>query len=275
MKKLIFLVLIAFSWPSVAERWFEVEVIVFKRNINSNSMSEQWPDTQPDIDIDNAISLLSPASRKKYAMSLLPKNQRKLTETFNRLRKHADYTPLLHLAWRQNDSSRDRMPKIHFRAGENYQAKYYTDGTVISAESYPADFTEMSLTGQAKTTKINGPIYELDGFIRLYVQHYLFIETDLVLREVNKRRVLQDINVIQTEAPFFNKETTIIGDNPSSFAKNETPIFSGLQKPQRTYAIERYLTPYHFKQKRRMRSGEIHYLDHPKLGLIVQVRRIN
>ena len=26
-----------------------------------------------------------------------------------------------------------------------------------------------------------------------------------------------------------------------------------------------------FEQHRRMRSGELHYLDHPKLGVIVQV----
>ena len=27
----------------------------------------------------------------------------------------------------------------------------------------------------------------------------------------------------------------------------------------------------HFRESRRMRSGELHYLDHPKLGVIVRV----
>jgi hypothetical protein len=35
------------------------------------------------------------------------------------------------------------------------------------------------------------------------------------------------------------------------------------------------LQPYAFTHKRRMRSGETHYLDNPMMGLIIQVRKVN
>ncbi|GAM76452.1 hypothetical protein JCM19241_3989 [Vibrio ishigakensis] len=35
-----------------------------------------------------------------------------------------------------------------------------------------------------------------------------------------------------------------------------------------------YLKSYRMEQKRRMRSGETHYLDHPLMGMIIQVRRV-
>lgn len=275
LKKLIFLALISLSFPSVAERWFEVEVIVFKRNLLPNSIEEKWPDTQPEIDMENAISLLSPTSRKKYGLSLLPKNKRQLTDEYNRLRKHAGYTPLLHLAWRQNDGNRRQMPKIRFRAGKNYQADFYSDGTPLNAQITLDDFTETSLTDPTKTPKINKPIYELDGFIRLYVQHYLFIETDLVLRQPGERNVLQEIKTIQIDSPYFKEESTFILRDPPSFEENIIQPDKDFENPEQTYAIERYLRPYPFKHKRRMKSGETHYLDHPMLGLIIQVRRIN
>lgn len=267
MKKLIFFVLLGLSWPSIAERWFEVEVIVFKRNVNQSSVNEKWPDTQPIIDDKGAISLSSPSSRQEYALSILPKSQRKLTKEYERLRQNPNFTPLLHLAWRQNDGNRNQMPKIRFRAGKNYQPEFYTDGTPKNTE----DFTETLLTDPQQTPKIDEPMYELDGFIRLYVQHYLFLETDLVLREPGTRKVLQEINTVQMDTSSLSEE--FIDDSPFSFDENQAYV--GFDKPERTYEIERYLTPYPFKQKRRMKSGETHYLDHPMLGIIIQVRRIN
>ncbi|MDF4825758.1 CsiV family protein, partial [Vibrio parahaemolyticus] len=35
-----------------------------------------------------------------------------------------------------------------------------------------------------------------------------------------------------------------------------------------------FLKSYRLDQKRRMRSGETHYLDHPLMGMIIQVRRV-
>ena len=86
--------------------------------------------------------------------------------------------------------------------------------------------------------------FELDGFIRLYVDYYLFLETDLVLHQ-------------SISAPVENQF-----DPRTNNAQAQT-----------TY--ETYLKPFNFKQKRRMKSDEIHYIDHPLVGMILQVRKLD
>ncbi|WP_394212911.1 peptidoglycan binding protein CsiV [Enterovibrio calviensis] len=268
MKKLIFLLLCTISWPSIAERWFDVEVIVFKRNQSPDNVQENWPDSQPNINFSNAVSVFDSATLSARGIQLLPKSDWQLNAEYNRLANHAGFKPLLHTAWRQNDGSKNAMPKLRFTAGKNYGKEYYTDGT---AKDAPLNTT----TGYAGEEKQSGSMYELDGFIRVYVQHYLFIETDLVLREPGERKVLQDVN--EVAAPLANQPETeldgIMTDGTQITETGDASQFAGFQKLERTYAIEKYLKPYSFEQKRRMRSGEIHYLDHPLMGLIIQVTR--
>nr|WP_269808628.1 CsiV family protein [Enterovibrio nigricans] len=102
------------------------------------------------------------------------------------------------------------------------------------------------------------------------------METDLVLREPGERKVLKDVNAVPV--PLDNQADTetdsLMSDNTQVTATDEGTTVTGLQKLEREYEIEKYLEPYAFKQKRRMRSGEVHYLDHPLMGLIIQVTRV-
>lgn len=38
--------------------------------------------------------------------------------------------------------------------------------------------------------------------------------------------------------------------------------------------IKEFLKSYRMKEKRQMRSGETHYIDHPLMGMIIQVRKV-
>ncbi|MDD1782862.1 peptidoglycan binding protein CsiV [Enterovibrio sp. ZSDZ35] len=297
MKKLIFLLLCTLSLPTKAERWFDVEVIVFKRNQDPTSVKEKWPETQPNINLSNAVSVFDAVSLKERGLQLLPQSEWKLNAEYKNLSKHAGFKPLVHVAWRQNDGSRGVMPKLRFTAGPDYGKDYYLDGTPKDAPAFVANPNQgtVNVTGTdalnatnaatdtstvpaalAAPAKESGPMYELDGFIRVYVQHYLFIETDLVLREPGERKVLKDVNAVPV--PLDNQtdtETdTLMNDNAQVSTTNEGTAVTGLQKLERQYEVEKYLEPYAFKQKRRMRSGEVHYLDHPLMGLIIQVTRV-
>ncbi|MGF1705447.1 peptidoglycan binding protein CsiV [Enterovibrio baiacu] len=272
MKTLIFLLLCTISWQTMAERLYDVEVIVFKRNQSPDAVKENWPEAPGGINLSNAVSAYDSASMAARGLTLLPKSEWKLNAEYNRLSRHAGFKPLVHVAWRQNDGSRGAMPKMRLAAGNNYGNDYYKDGTPKGGQTVGDDGTE----------KKSGSMYELDGFIRVYVQHYLFIETDLVLREPGERKVLQDVSA--APAPLAGEPDTVLqdiaqdGDTTNVTAietPNEDVSFAGLQKLERSYAIEKYLQPYAFEQKRRMRSGEIHYLDHPLMGLIIQVTKAN
>ncbi|MDW2035110.1 CsiV family protein, partial [Vibrio sp. 665] len=109
---------------------------------------------------------------------------------------------------------------------------------------------------------INGPLYELDGKFQIYVQHYLFAETTLDLREPSVR-----------EVRFESKSTDQLNDELGDVDGNVQ--VGNLAEISPTVTEETFLKSYRLDQKRRMKSSETHYLDNPLMGMIIQVRRVN
>ncbi|MFD2179698.1 peptidoglycan binding protein CsiV [Veronia pacifica] len=260
MKKILGILLCLLSWSAVAERQFDVEVIVFKRNQNPDMVKESWPEQTPAINFSGSVPASNSASMLIHDLQVLPKNKWRLNGVYKKLANHAGFQPLIHVAWRQGDAGRAKMPPIRLTAGRNYDSEYYADGTPIAAGGA---FTQVSDGTDSEPSR--GPLFTLDGTIRVYVQHYLFIETDLRLREPGERKQLSAVNeILQSEAP---EGTTVI-------TGVEDESTQGLTQLEKTYSVDKFLRSFSFIQKRRMRSGEIHYLDHPLMGLIIQVRRV-
>lgn len=219
MKNLLILLFCIVSFPSHAARWFDVELIVFKHKSAPAGGQERWPTQVKPINMSNVINLYNDEGLARYSIKKLSKSQLMLTDHYQKLANSSRYQPLLHVGWRQNDNGRNSMPKIRVTAGERLSAG--------NSEISP---------------------YELDGYIRLYVQHYLFLETDLAL---------------------FKKAAQAIA--PPVAQSNDSGAYAQMQPAMGS--TEYFLQAYPFQEKRRMRSGEIHYLDHPYLGLIMNVRR--
>ncbi|MGL5291087.1 MAG: peptidoglycan binding protein CsiV [Vibrionaceae bacterium] len=219
MKSLLVIFFCILSFPSHAARWFDVELIVFKHKSAPSSGQEQWPTQVKPINMSNVVSLYNDDGLARYSIKKLSKSQLMLTEHYQKLASSSRYQPLLHVGWRQNDNGRNSMPKIRVTAGERLDAG---------------------------NSDINP--YELDGYIRLYVQHYLFLETDLAL---------------------FKKASHPITPPVAQSDHGDAYAHSTLA----TNSHDSFLQAYPFQEKRRMRSGEIHYLDHPYIGLIINVRR--
>lgn len=106
---------------------------------------------------------------------------------------------------------------------------------------------------------IANPLYELDGTLQIYVQHFLFAEAVLDLKKPSVREV-------------------VLQDSPLELGTNEeqgATVQAGmLESVSPKVQEETFLKSYRLDQKRRMRSGETHYLDHPLMGVIIQVRRV-
>lgn len=86
----------------------------------------------------------------------------------------------------------------------------------------------------------------LDGFIKVHVEHYLHVTTDINI--MNK--TLAEQKHLHAKASALEQENSIT---------------------KTSEAIE--IKPINFKQDRRVISGEIHYFDHPYMGMVLQVRR--
>jgi len=117
------------------------------------------------------------------------------------------------------------------------------------------------------------PVPELDGSIQIYLNRYLHINTQLFLRIPGKKEI--DISSLNSSLSSSLLDMTNDGQMSSSFESGFSwnyqtdNIFDEQEKE--TLLVDR-LFDYELNQSRRIRSGEIHYFDHPLFGIIIQVR---
>ncbi|MGF1869569.1 peptidoglycan binding protein CsiV [Photobacterium indicum] len=277
MKKLIYLLLLAVSWPSFAARQFDVEVILFKRNINPEQVNESWPEQLKQVDMQGALSLEDTAALKAKGVTILPSSQYALDTQYNKLKKHAGFTPLAHIAWRQGDQNQANAPKLYITAGRDFSEQFLPDGRSKKDVEQPTnaisiDSATDSDVGDDADAKSDS-LYQLNGMLQVYVQHYLFLDANLDLREPSRREVIMTkplLESIVNEQNAMNTDTA----TENGIDVNSNVQIGHLQEVKKNIKVEEFLKPYRLSQQRRMRSGEIHYLDNPLLGIIIQVRRV-
>ncbi|SDK22859.1 CsiV family protein [Microbulbifer yueqingensis] len=105
---------------------------------------------------------------------------------------------------------------------------------------------------------------QLEGSIKLSVSRYLHLSTNLWMSEFGEP----------------GSEGGILLPKPSSLDNGE-PLDLAAPGAARTIASQGRPGPVYaarvaqLQQERRMRSGELHYLDHPRFGVLVQVRTLD
>jgi hypothetical protein len=111
---------------------------------------------------------------------------------------------------------------------------------------------QMPLTATANTPPI-APIQQwfIEGFFNIHLKHYLFITADFNILD-NSLAELATARLAPRLATDVNANV-----NLNSAARASAPI--------QAKAIR-------FQQNRRVISGEVHYFDHPYMGMIVQIR---
>ena len=253
------LILLCTSFSSSAEeRWFEVELLLFQRNTAIKAVKEDLAIKDIIIDTNTSIPLVKTEAdglcveglsclHKKIPLLIdnrqfasqangfqrLSNEQLQLTAQRNKLERHAAFKPVLHLAWRMPVKSRNSAQAIHLFAGENY------------ADNMP----------QGTSDK-----WAIDGNFKLYLDHYLFIDSQLLIRQETTSFVAktqgQEFEVVNTE-------------NDVQVIKQTESFVEPLEVQKKTVLNEAL-----FDQNHRLRSGEIHYFDHPLMGMIVQIRKI-
>lgn len=270
MKALIPLLLLFVSMPTLAKRQFDIEVIIFKRAVTPSQVDESWPNNLPPIDLKKSASFANANYLKKKGATLLPKSAYQLNAQAATLRQHAGYKVLLHTAWRQGDEGSNRSPIFHIQAGKDYSEKFRLDGhertndqssspqnrTSATSNAQPQDGT----TADVEERNVPKPIPELDGTLQVYVQHYLYVKTDLDLKEPTTQEVVLKDRPLNLEMGPDDQDSDV--------------QLGHLESVSPTKTVETFLKPYRMEQKRRMRSGETHYLDHPFMGMIIQVRKV-
>ncbi|MGM0480507.1 MAG: CsiV family protein [Pseudomonadota bacterium] len=204
---------------------------------------------------------------------LMPASSHVLTETRTTLQRKNLAEPLLHLAWRQPVFNEDDQQRLRLFGGRQFSDSFRYDGFERvteqhdgSAENPPADIMDrvQSLLNRVENDKLvfqtennNAPgplsdhqqvperVWQLDGLLHIFlVGNYLHIEHDFNLREA-----------VSIAAP------------AKSLAQQAEQALSTDRQ------TEPFLRAYRFNQRRRVISHETHYFDHPKVGMVIQIRR--
>lgn len=249
--------------PTEEQRWFQIELIVFDRN---DSGTEHW-DNEIEINYSNnwveltrtenaadeiALDDNSADSASKenpLAFNTLEKSAHALSAQATTLKRKKGYRLLFHEAWQQPVTNSDEATSIIINGGDTY-ADHRT----------------------------------LEGEIKISVARYLHFSTNLWLNEfeLNYGQLQHSAWPELPPIPKLEAATSDIKLNssiePESYEfklqLDETPdqneaFSTDFESLSGTSYLPTSIIP--MQQRRRMRSDEIHYLDHPKMGVIIKI----
>ena len=162
----------------------------------------------------------------------------------------------------------------------NNKTKQQVDNFIQQLQSgAKVDFKTNELV-YPKKVELPDQTWQLDGYIQIHLNHYLFVNAEFNYREPKVRQVnvtefvnddsyLEEESLIQelvTETSTSNIEIT----SELSDGTSDNTMFDGTTSE---FIDINYLENYYFKQNRKFYSGDIHYLDHPKFGVLIQIRK--
>lgn len=219
------------------DRWYDVEVILFTVKDEATAEDERWPDDPGMPAVEEAITLapVVPAAVTDASpvvpYRLLPEDQRRLDGVAHRLARSGRFDPFLHLAWRQPAFPRE-APGAAVRL--QWQESTVGDETAVAGEEHLAAPPGSGLfAGELfRASPLPPSPARLDGTLRVSVNRYLHLSVDLLYDE---------------------------GGGQETVGRNLFSIFGSAG-----HRVHRF----RMTQRRRLRSGELHYFDHPRFGMI-------
>lgn len=294
--------------PAAAQEptWYQIEVIVFAHRDAAGAASERWPtdpgmpaaeapvelassDTAVAVDTEAAMPPPSPHGAEAAAGAnpmepgagaepampentqtldaveslglrafvRLPDEELQLVNVRQRLNNSAGYRTLAHVGWRQ-PLVRNEKPQpvhIHSNADENTSPV-----ATIPVAPPPLEAIESSASGlDEPAAPIPPPARPLDGTIAVVLGRYLHVTADLLYSPDTAPAA----TALPPSSPPSPEAMT-----PAADIFNEAPLDTPTGEPQ---ALPPPTAPvYRMTQSRRMRSNELHYLDHPLFGVLVQ-----
>lgn len=257
---------------SAATRWYHVEVVLFAQGADDAAWRRNdWREEGPPALAKNTVELLPgldaaglPAgSNRRHAFRALPASALDLGAVADRLERSNDYRVLLHVGWNQPGFSDDEAPAVHLS----------TLGALAGGEERSA-----------------GPGAEdVEGAVRFWRRRFLHVDVDLSFGDIEAWRerregaapaaarsggesavpgLTTDGARAGTPAPpaagsaESAEGSAAEGDEPDTAAGRA----AGADEPLRVARLTRSL---------RLRSGRLHYIDHPLFGVLLVVRRLD
>jgi len=216
-----------------APDWYQIEVVIFAQPANP-SVTEVWRDTfAPDYSV-NPIRL---ATEDDLVTSINPEAELELDEG----------------AFQSLPTS---QRELTFAAK---RIKGSPDLRLLShlAWRQPVPKGKLAQPILIQTGQQFNDEFELEGTLTIRRGRYLHARTDLFFSRFEQMKSVKEL------------DWTIFSEDDLEFGQREwNPSFNEAE----TAAVQFVrATTANLKQSRRMRSGELHYIDHPLFGMLVQI----
>ena len=252
---LIFIISIqAYAYAEGEVKFYDVELVIFKNDKGPKGHEYILPESLPPTD-GNVLDLSSPASikaAKKKFYEIIPVDEMRLSETVLKIVESDRYSLLAHVAWRQPGVDKDKALPIWIKGGRLYGEEFISidnqiDSELLAKTEYLGAQNASTLSAGASSNSqpprytSGSNLYELEGTITIGLSRYLHTYADLVLR---KPRLTIDPTI---EVPGLDQ--TVIENLPDT----------------------RILNNHSLKERRRMRSNKLHYLDSPEFSILVLI----
>lgn len=231
------------SWGANAAPWYRVEVILVAYQDENLMNKETWPESLPlpDVKAKNVDLTwwLNPAISNSNAMLG--------SFGFGQAPQAKWDLPMQPLPTRQL-----------LDAAKRIQAR--KDMKVIWHKAWvePIQEQENAIVHPLDIRLADKFDIHLSGSINLYRSRFLHINTDLVMQhndpigQVSLEALQQDFAGVESD-----QRSDVVTHAALEIFADETPQVIPIRAA-------------HIKQSRRMRSGELHYIDHPFLGIVVR-----
>ncbi|MFA0792161.1 CsiV family protein [Microbulbifer echini] len=248
---------------SYAGNTFEIEMIVFERPQGMAQTSETWPaepklvypsrwvdfdtpkhpkQTQPEQN-DEPISF-EPEGLNIRARKEAPSTGLRLSPAATKLdNKAAALTRegdriLFHKAWRQVLVQKHRAPAVLIDGGEAFAGHR-----------------------------------QLEGSVTLSVSRYLHLSTNLWLNDFSAPPSGKGLQLPPRPGTTATSHADLTPRDQPSSQGNYEPIILG-EPPQAAEQPTFVKRAAHLEHERRMRSGQLHYIDHPAFGVLIEIRTV-
>jgi len=222
---------------------------------------------------------------------LISKDSLKLSNIVRQLRRSRDFKPLLHLGWRQITKLKKLAIPVHLFAGDNldyhYQQSLHLYQQQLKESQQQEQVISNILSIDQQTVQLTIEEQAIQERINSIVEHANL--DDKVLTQILSEL---DVNALALK----NNDTLMLAKEPlppiqswsiEGFLKVEverylhiTADFNVVDTSLSEQATNRLqpgneltVKSIRFQQNKRVRSNEIHYFDHPYMGMIVQIRR--
>ena len=293
------------------EQWYQVEMVVFASNQPNAGLDEQWPDelglkypdklvtlsnTLQTIPSTDALASLDQASTSFMAemadaeasaipkamaaplkaFSVLADENLQLREAAQKIAGQYDYRQLFHKAWRQTINDRDNATSIVITGGEAYDQHFELEGSIkISLERYLHINTDLWLNQFVSKTGQSQPSLHLLPPVPTQIDESNASEQEIPFYQTPNS--FNAGNIDPATGELISNNTALPGyqlppqTDPLSASEQQLQLQLALLEDSQ-YAVEQTIV---MRQHRRMRSTELHYIDHPMFGVLIRIDPYN